>query len=222
MRFIMFPGIAADARMFEPQLRAFPFLETPGWLEPERFESLERYCERLADSLDLDGEPLVIGGVSFGGMVAQVLAERLNAEATLLIATWRPGEPQTFGVPCLRWIMHRKFFLKRFEPMDDATRELLLQMLEEADWDFIRWAFGVMARFELPKAAPNVWRLHGLEDKVLLPPPEDEQCRLVEGAGQALSAVEAEKTNAFIGECLQSLSPGNENLEQGERYDETT
>ena len=43
-RLVLFPGLAADARLFEPQRRAFPQLEVPPWLMPladERLESLE-------------------------------------------------------------------------------------------------------------------------------------------------------------------------------------
>ncbi|MFW5870486.1 MAG: hypothetical protein ACOCVL_02355, partial [Candidatus Sumerlaeota bacterium] len=142
---------------------------------------------------------------------------RLNAEATLLIATWRPGEPQAFGVPCLmrlasrlpvstvKWLFNRTVLIKCFEPMDDQTRCMLYEMMEDADWGFVRWAFGAMGRFRKPVEAPNVWRLHGEEDKVLLPPIDDGRCCFVEGAGHGVSATSAELTNAFIGECLRSV-----------------
>jgi pimeloyl-ACP methyl ester carboxylesterase len=72
-RLLLLPGLGADAQLFEPQRKVFPELEVVPWLEPRSKESLEDFGRRMAESADLDGE-VVLGGVSFGGMVASVMA----------------------------------------------------------------------------------------------------------------------------------------------------
>jgi pimeloyl-ACP methyl ester carboxylesterase len=217
MRFIMFPGLAADARMYELQRRDFPFLETPDWIAPERGETIESYCERLAEDLKVGQEPTVVGGVSFGGMVAQVLAPRINAVATVLISTWCPGDPHPPGgaammrvanhlpIPWLQWFFQRDVLVERFEPIDEKTKQLLIDMMEDCNWEFVRWALGAMGRFKTRPDQKNVQRIHGTVDKVLPQPHDDESCILVDGAGHAMSATHHEKVNRFIQQCLDSF-----------------
>ncbi len=217
MRLIMFPGLAADARMYEPQRREFPLLETPDWIAPDNGESIESYSDRIAEILQIGDESVIVGGVSFGGMVAQTLSPRINAAATLLISTWRPGDPQPAGagvmmrlashfpIHCLQWFFHRDFLIERFEPIDEKTKQLLLSMMEECNWEFVRWAIGAMGRFKAKSDPKNIWRIHGANDKVLPPPYNDESCRFIEDAGHAMSATHADQVNAFIQECLHFI-----------------
>src|SRR4051794_3183038 len=60
-RLILFPGLGADARMFDPQ-RSLPVrLEIPPRLAPMARESLADYARRVASSLDTQ-EPFHLGG----------------------------------------------------------------------------------------------------------------------------------------------------------------
>jgi thioesterase domain-containing protein len=63
--------------MFGPQRAAFPHLEVPAWLDPSPGETLASYGHRFADVIGPRG-PLVIGGASFGGMVALEAARWLQ------------------------------------------------------------------------------------------------------------------------------------------------
>ena len=89
---ILLPGMAADERLFAPQRAAFPRLLVPAWIEPLPQEPLRSYAGRLARRID-PGRPCVVGGASFGGIVALELAAHLQARACVLIASVRsPGE----------------------------------------------------------------------------------------------------------------------------------
>src|SRR6185503_12397646 len=88
MRLLLIPGMGVDARLFEPQ-RALPFeFAVPPWPEAKPDQSLEAYAESFAKSV---GPCDAIGGVSFGGMVAQAMAERVGAKVVIGIATARNG-----------------------------------------------------------------------------------------------------------------------------------
>ena len=70
---ILFPGMGADQRLFQPQ-RALPYpLITPRWIELEAGEGLPDYARRMASRIDKP-ERFILGGVSLGGMVAAELA----------------------------------------------------------------------------------------------------------------------------------------------------
>ena len=89
---ILLSGMAADARLFAPQRAAFPGLVVPNWIEPLPKEPLPAYAARLARLVD-PGQPCLVGGASFGGLVALEMAPHLPARACVLIASVRsPGE----------------------------------------------------------------------------------------------------------------------------------
>lgn len=78
--------MGATRAVFAPQFTDFPELIVPAWIEPERGETLAAYAKRLAAVID-PGMPCVIGGMSFGGMVATEMCKHLDAKALVLIAS---------------------------------------------------------------------------------------------------------------------------------------
>lgn len=85
---ILFPGMGASQRMFQSQRLAFPDLIVPDWIEPKYKETLPQYARRLAETID-PGRPYIVGGASFGGMVALEVARYLDTRACVLIASIR-------------------------------------------------------------------------------------------------------------------------------------
>src|SRR5687767_15115116 len=85
---ILLPGLNGDSRVLAPQARAFPTLRVARWLPPLESESLADYGRRLARALD-PGRPCMIGGVSFGGIVALEAARHFQARGCVLIASSR-------------------------------------------------------------------------------------------------------------------------------------
>ena len=86
-RLVLLPGLGTTGELFRPQRRAFPDLEVPPWLDPHRGESLPGYGRRMAAALAPGPSDLVLGGVSFGGMVALEMARHLPTRAVGLIAS---------------------------------------------------------------------------------------------------------------------------------------
>src|SRR4051794_30719168 len=85
---ILLSGMAADERLFAPQRAAFPHLVVPAWIEPLAKEPLPAYAARLARQVD-PGRPCIVGGASFGGLVALEMAHYLQARACVLISSVR-------------------------------------------------------------------------------------------------------------------------------------
>src|SRR5947209_3760184 len=83
---VLCSGMGADERLLHRQRAAFPSLHVPAWVEPESpHEALAHYAERLAATVRVGG-PIVLGGVSLGGMLALEMAKHLRTEMLLLIA----------------------------------------------------------------------------------------------------------------------------------------
>ncbi|ADB15319.1 hypothetical protein Psta_0633 [Pirellula staleyi DSM 6068] len=85
---VLFSGLAADASLFAPQRLAFPQLIVPPWPVPIAGDTLESYCDRLADDLQSHRDP-ILGGASFGGIIALHVAKRLQPRAVVLIGSVR-------------------------------------------------------------------------------------------------------------------------------------
>jgi pimeloyl-ACP methyl ester carboxylesterase len=160
-------------------------VETPAWIDPEPGESLERYARRWAEELrrEDDPRPTFLGGVSFGGVLAMHMAEVLQPDAVILIASC----PSSEDVP-LRYELAAKLgmslpagVVRKMLPLAAAVfalREgldadhftLVRSIAKNADPEKLRWAAKAVAewsftgRDELP--CP-VYRVHGRYDWVL-------------------------------------------------------
>ncbi|HEX4606599.1 MAG TPA: alpha/beta hydrolase [Urbifossiella sp.] len=102
---ILLSGMAADERLFAAQVAAFPTLRVQPWVAPLPGESLRAYAARLAPVVD-PGRPCLVGGASFGGVVALELAPHLPALGCVLIGSIRSPT----GLP-RRWRALRRMAL---------------------------------------------------------------------------------------------------------------
>ena len=85
---ILLPGLGATSEIFAPQRLAFPNLQTPEWPDPGKNETLAAYASRMAARID-PGVSCVVGGISFGGILATELCRHLDASHCALISTVR-------------------------------------------------------------------------------------------------------------------------------------
>jgi pimeloyl-ACP methyl ester carboxylesterase len=76
--------------LFERQREVAADLLVPAWLSPEPRESLAHYAERLAASVrQVERGPVIVGGLSLGGMLAFEMSRHLDARAVVLMASCR-------------------------------------------------------------------------------------------------------------------------------------
>src|SRR5688572_17543659 len=137
-RLILIPGLGADERLFGAQAEDGLRFEVPPFPVPERREDLPAYAARIARQFDFDGT-CVIGGVSFGGMVACELAAICRAKCVIQIASCRNGA----AIP---WYYHPVERLARFVPDIIVQRRCIassylmarLENLSEEQYHLIR------------------------------------------------------------------------------------
>ncbi len=213
MRAYLFPGLAADERLFGPQLAAFPEFSVPPWIEPQDKETIESYAERLAETLQ-PVAPYWIGGFSFGGMLALEMAAKLRPRprGVLLLSGVRGRHQLTANfkqrvavaslIPEQIQKMFYEPFAERFaqnEGLDEAHTKLLVSMARNCDPKFLRWASQAAANWfaALDLAGIRVVHLHGEFDRVI-PDVRKQATHTIAGAGHLITLTHAEQVNAIL------------------------
>lgn len=212
---VLFPGLGADYRLLEPQRAAFPQLIVPPWLPPQKNESLPHYAARMAETIVPSRDaPFILGGVSFGGMLAYEMAGILKPDAVVLIAScrsnkslrpiftpvrWLPSvvPPQAWNVakllagPVMRW-----------KHGNAAKRELLVNMFGDSDSCFMHWTLNAIFHWNPPpiEGIP-VYQIHGRRDP-LIPASRVQADLIIPSGSHLINITHANEVNAFIRNAL--------------------
>jgi len=209
-RLILFSGLAADHDVFAPQSLAFEQLIVPIWPEPEIADTLESYSKRLAEDLRSE-EPTVIGGASFGGIVALHVAKYLNPLAVILIGSVRrPSELPRYArlARCLKPLvallptrllqrcstpLASRGMAKRFPHLSGLARQF-----QHCNPVVFKWSLSRILDWNSvePLECP-VFQIHGDRDHVL-PIGNTSPTQVVAGGGHVISLTHAGEVNAFI------------------------
>lgn len=214
---ILLPGLGADYRLFEPQRRVFPQLNVPAWIPPRKGESLPQYAARMAEAVAPSRDvPLVLGGVSLGGMMAYEMSRHLKPDALVLIATCRTrhGLRDTFRVGnwLLPWIPVQGWNIAKLLSgpvvktrlgVPFGQKDLAIRMFKEADSHFMHWALQAILRWEpTPLEDIRTHQIHGGRD-LLIPARRVEADVVIPDGGHMINITHAEQVNAFIRKALE-------------------
>ncbi len=191
---------------------ALPDLIVVRWIDPLPRESLPAYARRLAAVID-PGTPCLVGGCSFGGMVATEMCWHLDARACLLISSIRsPGElPYYFALTHCALLATQ---LLRLVPLASRTTLPITRHVlpcgssrRLSNWPAIRAVFcngppgryspGSRVRHQAPVVA-----IHGTRDRIL-PCRNVHADEYVEGGGHLLPLTHPEEVNRFLHSQLE-------------------
>lgn len=189
-RLVLFSGLGADGRLFEPQRSGLPGVrvDAPSWIEPlADDEPLPSYARRMAAAIAprAPGERLFVGGVSFGALVALEAARHLpDARAVFMIGGCRDARhvapffrfaclaAQYVPTPVLKMILYgAPAALVVFESLNWEHMRLYSRMVNDASPRQVRWSAGALLGYRSlgdPTGVP-VHLLHGQRD-LLIPP----------------------------------------------------
>ena len=213
-RVILIPGMGADHRLFGPQWAAGLEFEAPRFPIPDRRDTMADYAARLRDALELSG-PCVLGGVSFGGMVACELARLCQARCVLLIASCRSGAavPSYYRFVELASRIVPDFLIRRrckasarliakLESLTQEQFELVGAMSRDAPVPFLRRVGRMILNWQGPASLPcPVYHIHGDKD-LIIPIRRVSPDEVVHGGGHVINLTHAEQVNRFIERCL--------------------
>lgn len=211
---VLLPGLGADWRLLEPQQRAFGNVVVPPWISPRRQETLPEYAARLAQTIPCS-RPLLLGGVSLGGMVAYEMARHLRPDVIVLIASCRSCQ-------CVRTVFRRLGVISPYVPawaiqgskwfsrvgtavIIGATaqqKRLCAAMFRDADSHFMRWAIGAILDWNpAPLEGIPLLQIHGEKDR-MIPAAKVQADEVIPGGGHFINLTEAERVNRFLDRAM--------------------
>lgn len=216
---VLCSGLAADGTIFEPQKLEFSQLEIADWIEPLPREGFENYCRRMAKGVQTNN-PVLVGGASFGGIVAMHMAKWIEPAGVVLIGSVRhPTE-----LP-LRIRMWRPFWrLVKFLPIQliqlgGRTASLGFRLLgfrhmaavahqaATANPKVLRWSLEQILRWNGPPTLDcPVYHIHGTRD-IIMPVRLVAPTKVVDGGGHLLSLSDAREVNEFLIDCAGGEAP---------------
>jgi pimeloyl-ACP methyl ester carboxylesterase len=216
---ILLPGLGADHRLLDPQRAAFPHLIIPPWIPPRKNESLPDYAARMAETVaPLPGAPLVLGGVSFGGMLAYEMARHIKPDAVVLIASCRTrrGLRPAFraGRRLLPWIPIGAWDIAKLLSgpvvrirlgVPPGQKDMAIRMFKESDSRFMHWTLHAILNWDPePLVGVRVLQIHGGRDP-LIPARRVEADRIIPDGGHMINVSHAKEVNEFLRAAVVGL-----------------
>ena len=211
--------MGADERLFEPQRQAGLEFESPSLIAARRSETLADYAARMRDAIDLAG-PCVIGGVSFGGMLACEMGRICGARCVILIASCRNRNGLSRQYRLLEWfsrlvpdpLIQRRAVvsgrvLSALERLDESQRQLVMQMSRDVAVPQLRRIARMILGWQAPARYPcPVYHIHGDADRII-PLRRVEPDEIIPGGGHLINMTHTEQVNGFITRCLKHSTP---------------
>ena len=178
MKIYMIPGLAADKRVFRhihlPEGFEQVYLD---WIEPLQNEKLRDYAYRMAEQIPT-GEPFILAGLSFGGMLAVEIAKKYHPLKTILIASI-PHHTHLPGYYRKAWqmgihkivtpaLIKNGVLIKRLLVAEDSDdKEIIKQMAYDMDANFVKWAMQAIVEWKSEGEIPELVHIHGTADRIL-------------------------------------------------------
>lgn len=216
-RLILFSGMGGDARLMRP-LRV-PGVEqlTPEHVEPLDGETLADHARRVADGHGIDAAD-VVGGASFGGMIAAEIARQRKVRGLVLLgsctqpsrlpASYRFVEKLQPLIPdqllALRTL--RLLVRARFAPTTEEAMDTLIAMARDCPPRQLREFARMTMDWEgADRVDCPVLALHGDGDAIIPPGAAREGHIVLKNAGHSFTLTHADETSAHIARFVNGL-----------------
>jgi pimeloyl-ACP methyl ester carboxylesterase len=208
-------GIGADYRLFT-HLRLPEGFETAyiHWIPPLEDEKLPDYAFRLTSQIDTT-TPVILVGLSLGGIMSVEMAKRIHPLCTILISSvpvsahlpryYRMAGNLGLG----KWIPAS--FLKAATTVKHtlimrpaANRQLMMDVIRSGDDNFIRWALNAVLQWENTVIPQPLYHIHGTRDEVF-PFGLTTPTHTIRKAGHMFLLQQPDAVNPILAEILSPL-----------------
>jgi pimeloyl-ACP methyl ester carboxylesterase len=212
MKVYFISGLAADRRVFRhirlPERYEAVYLE---WLRPEKGESLAAYAARMSGQVDTT-ETFFILGLSLGGMIAAEIV-RLYPQGRLILVA---SIPHAGHLPAYyRWMQRIRLqkivpvgviktgvYLRRyFTTESKEDKEMLRQMIRDADPYFIRWSLSAVLEWQTRELPSDIIHIHGTND-IVLPLRYTRPTHVIPGGSHLMIFDRAHDINGILADIL--------------------
>ena len=171
-------GLGADKRVFK-NLTINNSNETHiEWLKPLKRENISEYSTRLIQQIDTEN-PVILIGVSFGGIIVQEIEKQIKVEKTIIISSVKLSKEFDFlmklasitkihkvaPAPFLKWInlLTGDYF---FSIKNKEESELLKLIIKETDNEFLLWAVNEIMCWKNENKTSGIIHIQGDKDRI--------------------------------------------------------
>lgn len=176
MSIYLIPGLGFDHRIFERLDLGNATIHYLDWIEPEIEEGLAAYAQRMAQLVK--GENIVLIGHSFGGVVAQEIAQIISIKQVILVSSIRaaqenPWHLKMFGKGKWNKILTKKrvdqtikFWGSTHGYSSKEEKALVRSMVNRYSNHYLQWALKQLGRWKgIANRKVEVFQIHGSLDK---------------------------------------------------------
>lgn len=177
MNTYLIPGLGADKRMYEGQLKHLKDAKVLEFKEPLPNETLKEYAIRLAEGIDKTQDFQLVG-VSMGGIMSQEIAAVYKPKQIVLISTVKSREELPIWIKFFKYfplqkIVPGKFYLWAFMVLvwfrtlfkrSNSIIGNLKNMAKDANPTFVYWAVDKVINWQEPIKDFKAVHVHGTKD----------------------------------------------------------
>lgn len=202
------PGMAAGPEIFENiKLPEESFnIHYLKWLIPKKNESLKAYAGRMAEEIE---EGAVIAGVSFGGIIAQEIAEIKYIRKVIIISSVKKREELPKR---MRWAgnsgLYKMIPTRVVLGIEDFTvfsinsrmrkrMALYQKYLYVRDKQYLDWSIRQIVLWNREKSIPGLIHIQGDEDSVF-PIKYIDEAIVIKGGTHAMILVKGREISAIL------------------------
>ncbi|TSE08481.1 alpha/beta hydrolase [Aquimarina algiphila] len=210
-------GLGADERVF-----TFLKIENANetfikWLEPNKKESLDSYSKRLIDQIDRS-KPIILIGVSFGGIVVQEIAKHIQVEKLIIISSVKSFKDYGLNLKLASFTKIYKivpsFILKwsnkltadyYFGTESKEESKLLNAIINDTDERFMVWAIDKIMQWKnFSQAKYNIIHIQGSKDRIFTNRNIDNTI-WIKGGGHFMIVNKANEISDIINQSLAKM-----------------
>lgn len=210
------PGMAANPSIFEKiKLPAEKYkIHWLEWLMPEPRESLNDYARRMSRQIRKD-KPVVLIGVSFGGILVQEMSKFLKVQRLIIISSvkcrsemprrFRYARPVNFlKILPTRLAKHVDLFEKlAFGKFIRIRAKLYKKYLSISDKQYLDWSIEKMVYWDREEPLSEVIHIHGSRD-IVFPYRYIDGCITVPGGTHIMIIMRYRWFNEHLGDIIET------------------
>lgn len=212
------PGLGLDGRIFDGIQISGYTVQVLEYINPLEDETLDAYVDRMMEALPPEGEPILLMGHSFGGIIAQEISKKRPCKGLILLSTIMDPEELPPYLSVMRKlpaydlikkeIIRRTYFIwgEQDGYNNYEERKIFMEMTDKLSDYYYRWAVRSVVQWT-PKGEINCpfLRLHGSRDKTFLYRFLKGDFITISGGTHVVLKSKAEVVSAYIKHFLERL-----------------
>ncbi len=212
----LLPGLGLNRQIFSRlDLNGYD-IEYLDWIVPEKKESIQSYALRIAAPIKASSAPAILIGHSFGGIVAQEIADLMPIQKVILLCSIKsPAEnPLRFKVLAplgldryfTKELTLRTFpyWAKSFGYPDQASQQLFEKAVADQDNRYLQWALRQISRWKgSSNTLLSITHFHGDQDKTFPIRLIKDPVQIVKGGGHLMLFNQPERLSRLIKQAIQ-------------------